>query len=116
MNYSIYPWVLDFVNKHSARRTNKITVNSLITQTESGRTTTNLFFLPGRGVHYFYYKYHWIKVERNRERHTIQKSGVRTALETVTLTALGGNPSFWKNFLHEATNEALANVIKIISN
>uniref|UniRef100_A0A915DCS1 Mitochondrial chaperone BCS1 n=1 Tax=Ditylenchus dipsaci TaxID=166011 RepID=A0A915DCS1_9BILA len=36
--------------------------------------------------------------------------GLRTPLETVTMTKVGGNPLFWKNFLNNAAKEALSQI------
>lgn len=52
----------------------------------------------------------WIKVERQREKQTIQREGHRTPFETVTLTCLGTDPSFLKNMLENASKEAVLQV------
>ncbi|CAD5234616.1 unnamed protein product [Bursaphelenchus xylophilus] len=101
-----YPWVLDFINKYSRHKARSISASSVISQSESGKVTSTFFLLPGYGTHYFTYNYRWIQVERNREKHQIQRNGIRTALETVTLTTFG-NPLIWKEFLEKATTEAL---------
>uniref|UniRef100_A0A915DCW4 BCS1 N-terminal domain-containing protein n=1 Tax=Ditylenchus dipsaci TaxID=166011 RepID=A0A915DCW4_9BILA len=44
-----YSWVLDFINKHSTHRTNKLTVNTRLWQAESGRASTSFYFLPEEG-------------------------------------------------------------------
>lgn len=84
--FSAYPWVLDYINKCAARQTNKLTANTWLNQTESGRISTSFILLPSRGVHYFWCNYRLIKVERSRENQSVQKHGIRTPLETVTLT------------------------------
>ncbi|CAD5229164.1 unnamed protein product [Bursaphelenchus okinawaensis] len=101
-----YPWVLDFINKYSKHKARSISASSVISQTESGKVSSSFYLLPGYGTHYFSYDYRFIQVERSREKHQIQKNGVRTALETVTLTTFG-SPLIWKDFLHKATVEAL---------
>lgn len=80
--------MLDYINKFAIKQTNKLTANTLVYQTESGRVSTNFTFLPSRGVHYFWCDYRLIKVERNRENQSIQKHGIRIPFETVTLSTL----------------------------
>ncbi|XGW13292.1 hypothetical protein V3C99_013713 [Haemonchus contortus] len=103
-----YPWLLDFINRRSARQTRNLSVNTAISQAESGRTAMKITYLPGHGQHYFVHKYRWIKVERQREKQTIQRNGYRTPFETVTLTTLGTDTSFFKNLLEEASQEAIS--------
>ena len=88
-HFSSYPWVLDYINKRSSHKTRALTASSVIRQTESGRTSTSFYLLPGHGVHYLNYNYRIIQVERMRERQVIHKDGNRVPLETVTLTTLG---------------------------
>ncbi|EJW82782.1 mitochondrial chaperone BCS1 [Wuchereria bancrofti] len=105
-----YPWLLDYINRNSARQTRQISVHTLISQAESGRTVTNFTYLPGHGMHYFTYNYRWIQVERQREKQVIQKGNYRTPFETVTLTTLGTDVRFLTNLLDKATSEALQHV------
>uniref|UniRef100_A0A915Q1R8 Mitochondrial chaperone BCS1 n=1 Tax=Setaria digitata TaxID=48799 RepID=A0A915Q1R8_9BILA len=58
-----YPWLLNYINQNSTRQTRQISVNTLISQAESGRTVTNFTYLPGHGMHYFTYNYRWVQVE-----------------------------------------------------
>uniref|UniRef100_A0AC35UAB9 Mitochondrial chaperone BCS1 n=1 Tax=Rhabditophanes sp. KR3021 TaxID=114890 RepID=A0AC35UAB9_9BILA len=104
-----YSWVLDYINKQSSSKTRNVSVNSIVSQGESGRTSTDFYFLPGHGIHYFTHKYRWIQVDRQRQDQVIsQSNNRRTALETVTLTTFGGNVTFWKDFLASATKDALS--------
>ncbi|VDK65405.1 unnamed protein product, partial [Gongylonema pulchrum] len=86
---SAYPWLLNYINRHSKRQTRQISVHTFVSQAESGRTLTDFTFLPGHGTHFFVYNYRWIQVERQREKQVIQKGDYRTPLETVTLTTIG---------------------------
>ncbi|VDL71350.1 unnamed protein product [Nippostrongylus brasiliensis] len=103
-----YPWLLDFINRRSVKQTRNLSVNTAISQAESGRTAMKVTYLPGHGQHYFVHRYRWIKVERQREKQTIQRNGYRTPFETVTLTTLGTDTAFFKNLLEEASQEAIA--------
>ncbi|VBB31446.1 unnamed protein product [Acanthocheilonema viteae] len=105
-----YPWLLDYINRNSARRTRQISVHTSISQAESGRTVTNFTYLPGHGMHYFTYNYRWIQVERQREKQVIQKGNYRAPFETVTLTTLGIDVRFLTNLLDKAISEALQHV------
>ncbi|KHN77303.1 Mitochondrial chaperone BCS1 [Toxocara canis] len=105
-----YPWLLNYINRHSVRQTRHLTVNTVIRQAESGRTVTAFSYLPGHGMHYFVHNYRWIQVERQREKQTIQRDGYRTPFETVTLTTIGSDVQFLKSILDKATAEALAKV------
>ncbi|KAM3723069.1 Mitochondrial chaperone BCS1 [Dirofilaria immitis] len=105
-----YPWLLNYINRNSARQTRQISVHTLISQAESGRTVTNFTYLPGHGKHYFTYNYRWIQVERQREKQVIQKGNYRTPFETVTLTTFGIDVRFLTNLLDKATSEALQHV------
>ncbi|KAH7726394.1 mitochondrial chaperone BCS1 [Aphelenchoides avenae] len=105
-----YPWVLEYINRHSRNKARNISVSSRIRQSESGRISSTFNLLPGHGTHFFTYNYRWVQVERQREKQTIQRDGIRTPLETVTLTTIGVGPAFWKTFLELAAKEALAKV------
>uniref|UniRef100_A0A0N5BS40 Mitochondrial chaperone BCS1 n=1 Tax=Strongyloides papillosus TaxID=174720 RepID=A0A0N5BS40_STREA len=105
-----YPWVLNYINKQSTTKTRNLTVNSNVNQSESGKTTTEFYFLPGHGIHYFKHNKRWIQVDRQREKQVISNNNRRTPLETVTLTTIGTDIGFWRRFLAEATEEALSKV------
>lgn len=50
------------------------------------------------------YNYRWVQVERQREKQVIQRGGIRTPLETVSLTTLGMFP--------QCTDTALESLIR----
>ncbi|KAK6737929.1 hypothetical protein RB195_020181 [Necator americanus] len=58
-----YPWLLDFINRRSARQTRNLSVNTLISQSESGRTAMKISYLPGHGQHYFVHRYRGTAIE-----------------------------------------------------
>uniref|UniRef100_A0A8R1HKQ3 Mitochondrial chaperone BCS1 n=1 Tax=Caenorhabditis japonica TaxID=281687 RepID=A0A8R1HKQ3_CAEJA len=104
-----YPWLLDFINKRSATQTRNLSANTTVHQAESGKTELSISFLPGHGTHFFVHDYRWIKVERQREKQVIQKDGIRTPFETVTLTTLGSDVKFFKRMLETSAKEAIDN-------
>ncbi|CAI4228304.1 unnamed protein product [Auanema sp. JU1783] len=105
-----YQWLLDFVNRKSATQTRKLSVATKISQTESGKTAVDVSYTPGHGQHFFVYNYRWIKVERQREKHTVQQAGGnRIPFETVTLSTLGTDPMFLQSMLKNATFDGVAN-------
>lgn len=106
-----FQWVLDFINKNSKKRAHQLSVSTQTNQTESGKTTTSFIFTPGRGTHFLVYKNRWVQVSRDRQKHSIQRDDMtRTAMETVCLTTLGADPTFWRNFLENAARDALSKV------
>ncbi|CAB3404744.1 unnamed protein product [Caenorhabditis bovis] len=104
-----YPWLLDFINKRSAMQTRNLAANTVVHQSESGKTSLQISFLPGHGTHFFVHDYRWIKVERQREKQVIQRDGIRTPFETVTLTTLGTDVNFFKKMLEQSAKDALDN-------
>lgn len=57
--FRAYPWLLDFINTRSARQTRNLSVNTAISQTESGRTAMKISYLPGHGQHFFVHNYRY---------------------------------------------------------
>ncbi|CAA90252.1 Mitochondrial chaperone BCS1 [Caenorhabditis elegans] len=104
-----YPWLLDFINNRSATQTRNLSANTVVHQAESGKTELSISFLPGHGTHFFVHDYRWIKVERQREKQVIQRDGIRTPFETVTLTTLGSDVKFFKRMLEQSAKEAIDN-------
>uniref|UniRef100_A0A914XDC1 Mitochondrial chaperone BCS1 n=1 Tax=Plectus sambesii TaxID=2011161 RepID=A0A914XDC1_9BILA len=103
-----YPWLLNYINRHSRRQTRHLTVNTFVRQGESGKTDTAFRFLPGQGTHYFFYQGFPVLVERQRENQSIQKDGFRTPFETVTLRTFGFDATFLQRMLQKATDEELS--------
>lgn len=60
--FRAYPWLLNYINRHSVRQTRHLSVHTAVRQAESGRTLTTFSYLPGHGMHYFVHNYRWIQV------------------------------------------------------
>ncbi|KAL3103743.1 hypothetical protein niasHS_001345 [Heterodera schachtii] len=106
-----YQWVLDFINKQSRRKTNQLSVSSTVLISESGKASTQFFFMPGQGHHYMSYGGRLVRVERERTEQMLQRADKRrTPLETVRLTTIGVKPEFWRQLLEKAAKDALSEV------
>lgn len=93
-----YQWLLQWITKN-AQNTQHISVETHFEQQKTGRVLTYFNFVPSVGVHAFKYKGNWIRVERNREQVMDMNLGV--PFETVTLTSLGSNKTFYVDMLEE---------------
>ena len=60
-----YPWVLDWVAKRGARKTQHLSVDTAFVETEGGKVETKYNFVPSPGAHFMRYNGTWIKVDRN---------------------------------------------------
>lgn len=100
-----YQWLLQWITLN-ARHTQHISVETTFKQHETGKISTAFDFVPSVGTHFFYYNKTWIRVERNREQHTLDLH-MGVPWETVTLTALGRNKSLYFHILDEARKLAL---------
>ncbi|VDM48929.1 unnamed protein product [Toxocara canis] len=114
-----YPWLLNYINRHSVRQTRHLTVNTVIRQAESGRTVTAFSYLPGHGMHYFVHNYRWIQglvpfCERNSAPTAVVATAwLQFSLPTAAASGFGFGRSdvqFLKSILDKATAEALAKV------
>ncbi|KAM7303030.1 putative chaperone bcs1 [Ixodes scapularis] len=100
-----YQWLLQWITRH-ARHTQHLSVETSFQQHETGRVKTSFDFIPSVGVHFFTYRGTWIRVERNREQHTLDLH-MGVPWETVTLTALGRDKGIYFSLLEEARSLAL---------
>ncbi|XP_035221562.1 mitochondrial chaperone BCS1-like [Stegodyphus dumicola] len=100
-----YQWLLQWITMN-AKHTQHISVETTFKQHETGKISTSFDFVPSVGTHFFYYNKTWIRVERNREQHTLDLH-MGVPWETVTLTALGRNKSLYFQILDEARKLAL---------
>ncbi|XP_064455797.1 mitochondrial chaperone BCS1-like [Ornithodoros turicata] len=100
-----YQWLLQWIT-NNARHTQHLSVETTFQQHETGKVRTSFDFIPSVGTHFFTYKGTWIRVERNREQHTLDLH-MGVPWETVTLTALGRDKGIYFNILEEARAAAL---------
>ncbi|XP_037076196.1 mitochondrial chaperone BCS1-like [Pollicipes pollicipes] len=101
-----YQWLLQWMTNKAAKQTQHLSVETTYKQHDSGKVTTNYDFIPSVGVHFLRYNSTWIRVERNREQHTLDLH-MGVPWETVTLTALGRNKQIYFDMLEEARQMAL---------
>lgn len=101
-----YQWVLQWITMNAARQTQHISVETNFQQQDTGKVNVTYSFIPSIGTHFFRYRNYWIKVERNREQHTLDLH-MGIPWETVTLTALGTNKELYYNILEESRLLAL---------
>lgn len=94
-----YQWLLHWISEH-ASHTQHLSAQTTFQQLENGSIRTKFDFVPSPGIHFFWYKRTWIRVERNREKQMVNlQSG--TPFETVTLTAIGRNRDVYFGILEQ---------------
>lgn len=100
-----YHWLLNWITAYGTR-THHVSVETTFKQTETGRVYTKFDLIPSPGIHLFWYKNNWIRVERSVEKSAMS---IQTGkpYESVTLTALGINKALFLDILEEARNLAL---------
>lgn len=101
-----YQWLLQWITKKGARKTQHLSVETSFTQNNTGHVKTKYDFIPSIGTHIMYYGGTWIKVERSRESHTLDLH-MGVPWETVTLTAFGRDKNIYFKMLEEARHLAL---------
>ena len=94
-----YQWLLHWISENAAH-TKHLSAETTFQQLENGSIRTRFDFVPSPGVHFFWYKRTWIRVERNREKQMVNLQ-TGTPWETVTLTALGRDRSIYFTILEE---------------
>lgn len=95
-----YQWLLQWITKKGAKRTQHLSVETSFLQTDSGHVKTTYEFIPSIGTHIMWFRNTWIRVERTREQSTIDlQMGI--PFETVQLTAFGRDKQMFFNILEE---------------
>lgn len=98
-----YQWLLQWITKKGARKTQHLSVETSFLQKDSGHVHTTYDFIPSTGTHIMFYGGTWIKVERTRESHTLDLH-MGVPWETVTLTAFGRDKNIYYRMLEEGKN------------
>lgn len=102
-----YDWMLQWMTQTRARHTQHLSVSTSFHQQNTGKVLTNFDFSPSPGVHFFKFKNHWFRAERQRDQ-GMRDLSTGMPWETVTLTALGKQKSIFTEMLHEAKTLALS--------
>lgn len=102
-----YDWTLKWINGQLKKRAQHISVETFFKKNDDNqRVSTSYSFAPSIGIHYFKYKNNWIRAERTREQAVDRNTG--SPVETLKLTALGRDTSFFSSMLLEARTMALS--------
>lgn len=105
-----YPWVLHMLKAQSKGRLQHLTLNTVMGQSDAGKTMTARFeFTPRPGRHFLTYKNRWLFVERTRDAKAVSLQDA-TPFETVTIKTVGTHRDLWifDSFLSEAKSAATA--------
>eukprot|EP00794_Sanderia_malayensis_P004590 gene4590-5193_t len=101
-----YQWILHWITNRACK-TQHVSVQTMYHQATSGKVSTTFNFAPSPGVHFFWYKKHFFRVERNREKGMVDlQSGA--PWETVTLSSIGRNKEIFYEMLTEAKTLAIS--------
>uniref|UniRef100_T1IN92 Mitochondrial chaperone BCS1 n=1 Tax=Strigamia maritima TaxID=126957 RepID=T1IN92_STRMM len=101
-----YQWLLQWITSKAATKTQHLSVETQFQQHDTGKISTSYSFIPSIGSHFFKFKKNWIRVDRNREQHTLDLH-MGIPWETVTLTSLGTSKEVYYEILEEARMIAL---------
>lgn len=96
-----YEWLLNWITKKGARRTQHLSVDTTYVESQSGKIQTNYEYQPSVGTHFINFRGAWIKIDRTREQRMTEP------WETVELTALGKQRQLFTDILEEAREMAL---------
>ena len=91
-----YSWLLDWITKKGARRTQHLSVETSFVESDSGKVSTRYDFQPSVGMHFMNYRGTWIRVERTREQRMMEP------WETVQLTTIGRHRELFRDILEES--------------
>jgi mitochondrial chaperone BCS1 len=97
-----YYWILKWISLRCHMRGQHLSLQTLHKQYDNGSSSTLFGFLPSPGIHYVTWQGRWLKIERQRERTSIDLAS-GTPFESVILTTLGRNASSYFVKLLEET-------------
>ena len=97
-----YPWVLDWLAKRGANKTQHLSVDTSFAESEGGKIETKYNFVPSPGTHFMRHNGTWIRVERTREQRLAEP------WETVQMTTIGKHKSLFVDILDNARQMALS--------
>lgn len=103
-------WLLQWMGTRGMRQPQHMSVQTTFTQSEQGKISTAFDFMPSPGTHFFNYKGTWIKMDRNREKQSVNLNN-NAPWETVTLTAIGRRRETYFEILEEARREAIGSQV-----
>ena len=83
----------------NADRAQHLSVETNFRQSDSGKIDTSFHFVPSPGTHFFWYKKRLIRVDRSREKQTMN---ITDPFETLTLTSVGRDKAVYFEMLSEA--------------
>lgn len=99
-----YSWLLQWITANSGHAQH-LSVETNFQQLDTGKINTSFRFVPSPGTHFFWYRGRLVRVERNREKQTVNLSD--TPFETVTLTSVGRDRGVYFQMLNAAREAAL---------
>lgn len=109
-----YQWLLQWITKKGARRTQHLSVETSFEQKDTGHVRTKYDFIPSIGTHIMWYRNTWVRIERTREQSTIDlQMGI--PFETVQLTAIGRDKTLYYDILEEGKNLLHKNKRRILT-
>ena len=102
-----YSWLLRWITANSGHAQH-LSVETNFLESDSGKVETSFHFVPSPGTHFFWYKGRLIRVDRSREKQTMN---ITDPFETVTLTSLGRDKGIYFQMLSEARKSALKSYV-----
>ena len=100
-----YNWLLNWIATRGMR-SQHLSVDTKVTQSQTGKISTKFDFVPSPGTHFFKFRNTWIKVDRLREGKIVDMNTGKP-FETVQLQAIGRNREIYFDILDDARQLAV---------